>query len=711
MCGLCQSVNPFQPECLLDQALVADPLWQVTSEVVDAPNAVASFSGQYTISVGDTFNGFLTADDIDIVAITLDAGVDYTFRVAPSDSEFDDVLDSHLTVFSNTGSPLALNDDINYSAGDFYSAIHFSPVTSGTYYLGVTTYRTQYNDVSAPIDVGHYTLTTKSQGASAGLQEYNLNQIAHQLSYVGWGNTTYKWNVAAGGSLTVNLDGLTAEGKTLARMGLEAWEAVSGLTFNETSGSAQITFDDNNNGAYANFSISGGSISTANINVSTSWINSYGTGLNSYSFQTYIHEIGHALGLAHAGQYNGSATFGVSNHYLNDSWQSTVMSYFNQNENTHVDASHAWVITPQIADILAIQNMYGAAGTLRTGDTTYGANSNVGGYYDQLAVLNSTAFTILDDGGTDTFDASTYSGAQRVDLRSETFSDVFGETGNLAIARGTVLENYEGGSGVDLVLGNNVNNVIRGHNGDDEVYGQGGDDALFGGAGNDRLVGNEGNDTLTGGDGADILKGKDGNNALYGGTGDDRLFGSDTGNDSMLGEDGSDILIGLGGIDLLNGGNGQDFLYGGLGTDILIGGADDDRIRGNRDNDLMIGGTGSDSLFGGANADTLQGGDDKDYLLGESGNDRLDGGLGNDKLSGGSGTDVFVFKPGYGFDLVNDFEDGVDVFDLTDFAFTNMSDLYLSETGSAVRISFGNGDVLYVDNTSLTNFQDADFLF
>jgi hypothetical protein len=37
--------------------------------------------------------------------------------------------------------------------------------------------------------------------------------------------------------------------------------------------------------------------------------------IDSYSFQTYVHEIGHALGLGHGGPYNGSASYGLDNLY------------------------------------------------------------------------------------------------------------------------------------------------------------------------------------------------------------------------------------------------------------------------------------------------------------------------------------------------------------------------------------------------------------
>lgn len=42
------------------------------------------------------------------------------------------------------------------------------------------------------------------------------------------------------------------------------------------------------------------------MSITTGWLEKHGTSLDSRSFTTYVHEIGHALG--HVGNYNHQAT-------------------------------------------------------------------------------------------------------------------------------------------------------------------------------------------------------------------------------------------------------------------------------------------------------------------------------------------------------------------------------------------------------------------
>ncbi len=211
---------------------------------------------------------------------------------------------------------------------------------------------------------------------------------------------------------------------------------------------------------------------------------------------------------------------------------------------------------------------------------------------------------------------------------------------------------------------------------------------------------------------ADQLRGSSFSDILEGGLGNDLLTGHD-GQDILNGGAGNDILNGQRDNDTLSGGEGNDALYGANGRDHLMGGAGNDRMRGNEKMDILEGGEGSDSLFGGSESDQLFGDAGRDYLYGDEGDDLLDGGSGHDKLHGGSGADTFVFRNGdYGYDIIKDFEIGIDHIDLRDFNLNSIEDVkaIATDTGFGWKIKFGNGDVLMLQNITEDQVQASDFL-
>ncbi|MTH96820.1 M10 family metallopeptidase [Roseibium sp. RKSG952] len=303
-------------------------------------------------------------------------------------------------------------------------------------------------------------------------QSDTTEELAEQLSTDFWtsrGDSPRSFDVEEGGTITVDYTGLTPLGKFYAHFALQMWSDATGLEFEVVQGNADITFDDNDSGAYTTSEVDrNGTIESSYVNISDDWNPGDGYDFSNYTFQTYVHEIGHALGLGHAGDYNGSAQYGVDNLYDNDSWQATIMSYFDQEENTDVDADFAYVATPQAADVLAIQDLYGTTSTTRTEDTTYGDNGTAGVVLNQAATSQTpTTYTIVDDGGIDTLDYSSSFDDQVLDLREGAISDVRGVEGSLIIAEGTGIENAIGGSGDDTIIANDLDNTLTGGSGSD----------------------------------------------------------------------------------------------------------------------------------------------------------------------------------------------------------------------------------------------------
>ena len=132
------------------------------------------------------------------------------------------------------------------------------------------------------------------------------------------GFARHAYNVQPGGTLTVNITALTSEGQQLARWALESWSLVTGIKFQEVSHDrANILFDDSNDyddGAFSKprygYQNSDGSwtITQSFVNVSTEWLAAAGSTITSYSFKTYVHEIGHVLGIGTLWSRSGSAT-------------------------------------------------------------------------------------------------------------------------------------------------------------------------------------------------------------------------------------------------------------------------------------------------------------------------------------------------------------------------------------------------------------------
>jgi len=478
-------------------------------------------------------------------------------------------------------------------------------------------------------------------------------------------STAHKWGgqtAGAGAVITYGFDPASnwtqsEQSGFLASMHL--WQAVADVHFVQASASvaADIIFargDDGNAQTHSiipDAVIGGAALSTpisTRIEIDTSSLHfgPIGGPLSNdggHPWLTTLHEIGHALGLGHAGKYNGDnarwsgATI--------DTLSSSVMSYFDAYyRNTSLDwgsfnGHQGKPVTPMRYDILAIQRLYGAPVDSVLGEgTVFGFNSNIQGDLRQFfdfSINEKPIVTLFSTGNHNTLDLTGFSTPSIVNLDSALgySSSVGGLDENLYIAPGTRVDTLKLGSGDDRAGGNGDGNVILG------------------------------------GAGADTINGGSGNDHLYGG-GPDAIDG-----------DTADRIDGGGGGDYLQGNAGADSLNGGAGSDRINGGADDDTIFGDSGNDTINGNRGADSIEGGDGNDIVRGGQGNDYVSGSGGNDIVMGDLGDDTivgswgidvLMGGDGRDLFYFADprdasyatqydsAYLFDAITDFQDGVD---------------------------------------------------
>ncbi|MBV4458323.1 serralysin family metalloprotease [Pseudomonas sp. COR58] len=294
----------------------------------------------------------------------------------------------------------------------------------------------------------------------------------------------------------------SAQQKAQAVLAMQSWADVANVTFTEkaSGGDGHMTFGNYSGGqdgaaAFAYLPGTGaGYDGTSWYLINSGYQQNKNPDLNNYGRQTLTHEIGHTLGLAHPGDYNagnGNPTYNDA-HYGQDTRGYSVMSYWsesNTSQNFSKGGVEAYSSGPLMDDIAAIQKLYGANMTTRTGDTTYGFNSNAGrDFLSATSSADKLVFSVWDAGGKDTFDFSGFTQNQKINLNEASFSDVGGLVGNVSIAKGVTIENAIGGSGNDLLIGNSVSNELKGGAGNDILYGAGGADKLWGGAGADIFV-------------------------------------------------------------------------------------------------------------------------------------------------------------------------------------------------------------------------------
>ncbi|HEK3074067.1 TPA: M10 family metallopeptidase C-terminal domain-containing protein [Proteus mirabilis] len=280
--------------------------------------------------------------------------------------------------------------------------------------------------------------------------------------------------------------------------------------------------------------------------------------IGSFVYHTFIHELGHSLGLFHIWEYILN-----EKHKVLDSIKYSVMSY-KCPDIKDADFGGLYPMTFMLVDILLLQYLYGENMTTRLENNTYGFNSNTGrAAYSLNNIEDKLVSCIWDSSGIDTLDFSLYTVNQVINLNEGCFSDIGGLRSNISIAYKTIIENAIGGKGDDTLIGNPFDNNLIGGDGNDLFYGGAGNDLFYGGSGNDVIYGELGNDVLYGDDGDDMLIDYYGANMLDGGKGNDRICVAS-------------MDRGLPGRNIIQGGEGDDEIYLGTGTHNVTGGQGND---------------------------------------------------------------------------------------------------------------------------------------
>lgn len=476
-----------------------------------------------------------------------------------------------------------------------------------------------------------------------------LNQGVNLTFSFSGANSTYAAGFTPGSQLN-----LTATQINTARQAMQVYSNISGLTFTEVADTATSAGDirwgrsantSDVKTAYARYPSNTGQ--AGDIWLGMTYDYEYqNPKLGSYGYQTYLHELGHALGLTHPHESCVPAAAGE------DQLKYSVMSYKDYAGTPWGSyTTHYFPTSLMLNDIAAIQYLYGVNTGYQSGNNTY-----------SWAADTSIYETIYDGGGIDTIDASNQTLGVLLNLNSGSWSQIGKAFQNgqgyvrdcLTIAYSSTIENATGSAYNDTLIGNAVANVLNGGAGADTMQGNGGDDTYYVDNIGDVVIENtnEGIDTVYTGLTSYTLGSNIENLTLTGtarcATGnnlDNKIIGNSQHND-LYGGYGKDTLIGLSGNDSYWVDNSGDVVIENINEGIDTVFSEISYTLPDNVENLTLTSHINATLTGNSLNNEISGGSVSGCTI--------QGGAGADILKGYGGSDIYIFNRGDGADLIQE---------------------------------------------------------
>lgn len=329
------------------------------------------------------------------------------------------------------------------------------------------TYSLPWTSSSTAVFNGPFGGEYSSLNEPKATQHYGLNQVQQVAAQ----NAMQAWASVANINPVLVQDSSTSVGDVRI-----AFTSARSITSNGSSAWGWATFPD---AVYP----SGGDVWISTSLTDTDW------SAGSYNYVSLMHELGHALGLKHPFEDGTLDLPHANNQYsimaYDDAPNSLYVNFGREGNSYFWETNNIVPDTPMVNDIAAIQYLYGANTSYKTGNDTY--------IFDP-----STPFlhTIWDASGNDTISIANFTVGSVIDLTPGHYSSLrinpavdpgvnwttpppistYNGTNNLGIAYGALIENAIGGSGNDILIGNATANRLQGNGGANLLDGGGGVD-------------------------------------------------------------------------------------------------------------------------------------------------------------------------------------------------------------------------------------------